>query len=382
MVAAGDEHTVLLRSDGAAVACGRNGYQQCDLPALGEGLAYVQVAAGGAHTVLLRSDGAAVACGSNQYQQRDLPALGEGLAYVQVAAGGVHTVLLRSDGAAVACGINQYQQCDLPALGEGLAYVQVAAGGVHTVLLRSDGAAVACGINQYQQCDLPALGEGLAYVQVAAGGVHTVLLRSDGAAVACGINQYQQCDLPALGEGLQCDLPALGEGLAYVQVAAGGVHTVLLRSDGAAVACGWNVFQQCDLPALRTRWAHWLRWQPCLRYVACRHWPPRALPAPDASPSALFRVPESIDLAAANELQAAVRRRAMALCGNDLRAYYPKIVLSYATGSRGGCDGQGAGPGVVHVSALMHALFDADLPCYSGLTLPVGRNWEVSNAVG
>ncbi|CAK0796691.1 unnamed protein product [Prorocentrum cordatum] len=190
---------------------------------------------------------------------------------------------------------------------------------------------------------------------VAAGDEHTVLLRSDGAAVACG--------------------------LAYVQVAAGGVHTVLLRSDGAAVACGWNVFQQCDLPALRTRWAHWLRWQPCLRYVACRP-PPRALPAPDASPSALFRVPESIDLAAANELQAAVRRRAMALCGNDLSAYYPKIVLSYATGSRGGCDGQGAGPGVVHVSALMHALFDADLPCYSGLTLPVGRNWEVSNAVG
>ena len=41
MDAAGDAHTVLLRSDGPAVACGSNFDGQCDLPALDGGRTYV-----------------------------------------------------------------------------------------------------------------------------------------------------------------------------------------------------------------------------------------------------------------------------------------------------------------------------------------------------
>ncbi|CAK0887597.1 unnamed protein product, partial [Prorocentrum cordatum] len=279
MLAAGDGHTVLLRSDGTAVARGDNHAGQCDLPALPAGLTYSQVAAGGCHTVLLRSDGTAVARGSNADGRCDLPALPAGLTYSQVAAGWPHTVLLRSDGTAVARGSNDFGQCDLPALPAGLTYTQVAAGGRHTVLLRSDGTAVACGWNADGQSDLPALPAGLTYTQVAAGWRHTVLLRSDGTAVACGDNRAGQCDLPALPACLtytqvaaahghtvllrsdgtvvacgwnqygQCDLPALPAGLTYTQVAAGGIHTVLLRSDGTAVACGW-IHGQCDLLAL------------------------------------------------------------------------------------------------------------------------------------
>lgn len=70
------------------------------------GLIYTQVASGEVHTVFLRSDGMAVACGSKMNGQRSLPALEEGLVYTQVAAGTDHTVLLRSDGMAVACGFN------------------------------------------------------------------------------------------------------------------------------------------------------------------------------------------------------------------------------------------------------------------------------------
>ena len=72
--------------------------------------------AGGGHTVLLRSNGTAVACGGNLWGQCDLPALEGDLTYTQAAAGDHHTVLLRSDGTAVACGDNQFGQCDLPAL--------------------------------------------------------------------------------------------------------------------------------------------------------------------------------------------------------------------------------------------------------------------------
>ena len=46
----------------------------------------------------------------------------------------------------------------------------------------------------------------------------------------------------------QCTLPEPGDGVSYMQVAAGGSHTVLLRSDGRAVACGYNVDGQCTLP--------------------------------------------------------------------------------------------------------------------------------------
>ena len=122
-MAAGSGHTVLLRSDGTAVACGSNVYGQCTLPASGEGTTYTQVAAD-CDSVLLRSNGTAVACGSNSYGQCILPALGEGTTYIQVAAGTYHTVLLRSDGTAVACGSNSSGQCTLPALGEGITYTQ------------------------------------------------------------------------------------------------------------------------------------------------------------------------------------------------------------------------------------------------------------------
>ena len=163
MVVAGDYHTVLLRSDSTAIACGWNADGQCDLPALDAGLTYAQVAAGPSHTLLLRSDGAAVACGANSHGQCDLPCLHGGLTYAQVAAGAYHTVFLKSDGTAVACGVNFHGQCELPALHVGVTYVQVTAGHSHTVLLRSDGTAVACGSNEYGQCDLPALDGGLTY---------------------------------------------------------------------------------------------------------------------------------------------------------------------------------------------------------------------------
>ena len=299
MASAGWYHTVLLRSDGNAVACGENSYRQCRLPPLDEGISYGQVSAGQSHTVLLRSDGQAVACGSNSSGECNIPPLDGGLSYSQVSAGGSHTVLLRSDGQAVACGSNSEGQCSIPPLDEGISYGQVSAGELHTVLLRSDGQAVACGSNSSRQCNIPPLDEGLSYSRVSAGFYHTVLLRSDGEAVACGSNSNGKCSIPPLDEGLsysqvsagvyhtvllrsdgqavacgsfssgQCSIPPLDEGLSYSQVSAGGYHTVLLRSDGQAVACGWNSNGQCSIPSLQF-WRDWLPFgfaSPSYRYI-------------------------------------------------------------------------------------------------------------------
>ena len=102
---------------------------------------YTQVSAGHKHTVLLGSDGRAVACGNTADGQCDIPPLNEGITYTQVFAGGTHTVLLRSDGPAVACGCHALGRCNIPPLNRKVRYTQLAAG-AHTVLLRSDAGAV------------------------------------------------------------------------------------------------------------------------------------------------------------------------------------------------------------------------------------------------
>lgn len=83
----------------------------------------MQVAAGGWHTVLLRSDGTAVAFGLSFHGQCTISPLEDGLTYMQVAAGEVHTVLLRSDGTAVAFGCLDDGRCVVPSLEAGRAYV-------------------------------------------------------------------------------------------------------------------------------------------------------------------------------------------------------------------------------------------------------------------
>ncbi|CAK0800535.1 unnamed protein product, partial [Prorocentrum cordatum] len=208
--------------------------------------AFLQVAAGGAFTILVRNDGRAVACGRNGLGQCDVPALPRGLTYTQAAAGARHSVLLRSDGIAVAFGWDLSCQCDLPVLREGLTYTQVAAGDEFNIFLRSDGAAVVRAGSApwrgylYAQ-DIPCLDDGILYTQVAAGYDHAVLLRSDGTAVACGP--------PHLRAGACC-IPPLAAGMTYTHVAAGEVHAVLLRSDGTAVACGVHVDGLRALPAM------------------------------------------------------------------------------------------------------------------------------------
>ena len=294
MPSAGKRHTVLLRSDGTAFACGDNTQGECDIPALSEGVTYVQVVAGAGFTVLLRSDGTAVACGMNNmtyefprptgssaglavtythiavaavpricylrsdgvvgllghseisggWSPKAHPPLSEGMTYKQVAAGGIHAAALRSDGTVHVFGVLEMpgtrgamllRHCDVPMLEAGVTYEQVSLGDTHTVYLRSDGIAVATGFPR--SCsDIPPLSEGATYTQVSAGSSHTVLLRSDGTVVCCGEN----------GVG-QCDVPAPEEGVTYTQVSAGASFTVLLRSDGEAIAFGANDLGQCDV---------------------------------------------------------------------------------------------------------------------------------------
>ena len=61
------------------------------------------------------------------------------------------------------------------------------------------------------------------FVEIAAGGVHSLARRADGSVVAWGDNAYPYNE---------CQVPALPTGLLYVEIAAGNRHSLARRSDG------------------------------------------------------------------------------------------------------------------------------------------------------
>ena len=260
-IAAGDSHTVGLRSNGTVVAVGDNWKGKCDVSGWTD---IVAVAAGFSHTVGLHSDGTMVAVGNNEGGQCNVSGWSD---IVAIAAGWNHTVGLRSDGTVLAVGEDNYHgQCDV---GGWSNIVAVAAGGYHTVGLRSDGTVVAVGENTYGQCDVSGWTD---IVAVAAGFGHTVGLHSDGTVVVIGNNNSGQCEVSDWSNivaiaagwkhtvGLRSDgtVVAVGNdqrGQCYVAddwtdivaVAAGSEHTVVLRSDGTVVAVGRNEDGQCNV---------------------------------------------------------------------------------------------------------------------------------------
>ena len=221
MVAAGEYHTVGLKSDGTVVAVGYNGNGQCNV---GSWTDIIQVAAGYSHTVGLKRDGTVVAVGDNYYGQCNVDSWTD---ITQVATCEYHTVGLKSNGTVVAVGDNDFGQCNV---GSWTDIIQVAAGYFHTVGLKRDGTVVAVGYNELHQCNVSSWTD---ITQVAAGRYHTVGLKRDGTVVAVGYNGNGQCNV--------------GSWTDIIQVAAGGAHTVGLKRDGTVVAVGHNGSGQCNV---------------------------------------------------------------------------------------------------------------------------------------
>jgi len=202
-VAAGDGHSLALRSDGSLIGWGANGYGQATPPA---GTDFVAVAAGAGHNLALRSDGSLVGWGYNNMGQASPPG---GTDFVAVAAGVYHSLALRSDGSLVGWGANNVGQATPPA---GTDFVAVGTGRNHGIALKADGSLVGWGGNAFGKATPPA---GTDFVAVAAAGGHNIALKSDGSLVGWGRNDYGQATPPA--------------GTDYVAVAAGFYHSLALK---------------------------------------------------------------------------------------------------------------------------------------------------------
>ena len=71
-----------------------------------------------------------------------------------------------------------------------------------------------------------------------------------------------------------------------------------------------------------------------------------------------------------------VQRRVQSLMEQSWEEWFPKVCISYATGTRKGTDAHGAGPGMLQAATISHALYNAGIACASGLCVSAGNDWK------
>jgi alpha-tubulin suppressor-like RCC1 family protein len=278
-IAAGDEHSLALRSDGTVWAWGANASGQLGdgttdrrtQPARVEALDNVRgIAAGHAFSLALKADGSVWAWGANEAGQLGDGTNNSSLQPVRVrdldgveaiAAGAYFSLARKSDGSVWAWGANEYGQVGQGAPSDGsnapvpvaglTGATSIAAGGYHALALDASGAAWAWGANWFgelgtpttEQCEhggqpqpcssAPRQVQGISVplVRLAGGEFHSLGLGSDGSVWAWGLNADGE-----LRAGLQHpSAPVRVGGLAgEVSIAAGGLHSLAAAPAGSA----------------------------------------------------------------------------------------------------------------------------------------------------
>jgi alpha-tubulin suppressor-like RCC1 family protein len=283
-VAAGTAFSLFLKADGSLWGMGRNDQGQ-----LGDGIGagelttpvavagagtsgVVTMAAGQRHSLFLKTDGSLWAMGTNDQGQlgdgttegtyTPVAVIGAGTSgVVAVAAGLAHSLFLKADGSLWAMGYNDHGQ-----LGDGsttnrstpIAVVAANANGViavaggfsHSAFLKADGSMWSMGYNIFGQLGdgttvealNPVVATGAAssgVVAVAAKGYHTLFIKADTSLWAVGYGGSGQ-----LGDGAfsssPTPTPVIGAGNGVSAVTAGEYTSLFLKPNGEMWAMGNN----------------------------------------------------------------------------------------------------------------------------------------------
>ncbi|KAG5175129.1 regulator of chromosome condensation 1/beta-lactamase-inhibitor protein II, partial [Tribonema minus] len=300
-VAAGNEHTVVLCSNGDVLTAGYNDNGQCGhgdkqrianltpIASLSEanmGARCTQVHSynGCEHSFAVLADGRLASFGYNCRGQlgvgttssETVPRLvsGGGLAGHQVkdvACSYYHSIVTCTDGAVYAFGRNDFGQLglgdvsdrvtptrvQLPVAEAHTGVSSIACGQYHTLLTTCNGAVLVCGKNDYGQLGLDGgttgarackaltrVGGALANeraVAVRCGYYHSLVLTEGGEVFGFGRNDYGQLGLGHAMQSIAAPSCIRGlDGKGVVQLAAGCYHTVFVAGSGMLYVCGRN----------------------------------------------------------------------------------------------------------------------------------------------
>lgn len=266
-VAAGNSHTLSLKSDNTLWACGKNEFGQLgdgtttstNIPKqIMEGVKYID--AGEHHTLFLKEDNTLWACGNNGAGQ-----LGDGTTnnvstpkeimgdVMTVSTYSSFTLILKTDHTLWATGSNYSGQ-----FGDGTTdnhstpkqimsdVKEIAAGGGHTLILKHDNTLWVTGDNKFGQ-----LGDGTTnnanspkqlmsnVIGISAGQRHTLILKEDNSLWACGWNEGQ------IGDGTTTNVTTPKQIMAGVKAMTGGnLHSLIIKTDNSLWATGNNTLGQ------------------------------------------------------------------------------------------------------------------------------------------
>lgn len=274
-VAAGNTHSIAIKTDGTIWAWGSNSYgelgdgtntSQLSPKQIGAASDWAVVSAGNGYSLAIKTDGTLWAWGRNTYGQlgdgtttsRNAPVqVGSAADWASISAGYFHSLAVKKNGALWAWGYNAFYHLGDNTnvakhspiqVGTDLNWASASAGGSHSVGVKTDGTVWAWGRNTEGQLGngttvhgrVPAqVGTATNWVSAEAGGNYCVALKEDGTLWAWGQNSSGQA-----GDGTTTNrnVPVCIDLYAtnWASASAGGYHTVATKTDGSLWAWGSN----------------------------------------------------------------------------------------------------------------------------------------------
>ena len=281
-IATGLDHSVILLENGSVWAAGKNEWGQLGTgntftrwtfsPMIIDPAAlFIDIAAGDQHSLVLKNDGTVWATGRNIVGQLGIGTSGDFTVTLTemtdfnnnitaIAAGGSYSLVLKNDGTVWGTGGNTVGQLGVGTSGDFRVTLTemtdfnndiaaIAAGSNHSLVLKSDGTVWATGYNSEGQLGIGTSGDfrvtltemtdfNSSVTALSGGSNHSLVLKNDGTVWATGYNSSGQLGIGSTTQ--QLTLTAMTLNNSSITALAGSDSSLVLKNDGTVWATGYN----------------------------------------------------------------------------------------------------------------------------------------------